>query len=216
MITAASILNYSVSINGNGVSKNVDFTQNVEISDLEAGVYEVCFTVSGVSAADFNRCYDILITEPSDLSVLSKIEKDKKSISLKLANAKEYVIDINGTIIRTTESDINLPLSKGLNTINITTDIFCQGSFSKSVFVSEDTVVYPNPFKDYFFMNIGNDASKVVKVNVYSSTGKLVQSRYLTVKSRTIMVDGTHFSKGVYTVNVELLNGMSNFKIIKQ
>jgi hypothetical protein len=147
---------------------------------------------------------------------MSKIEEDKKSISLKLANAKEYLIDINGTIIRTTESDINLPLQKGLNTISITTTVFCQGTYSKSIFVAEDTVVYPNPFKDYLYINIRNDTSKIVKVNVYSMTGKLVQSRYLTVKSKTVMVDGTHFSNGVYTVNIELSNGVSTFKIVKQ
>ncbi|MFD1616282.1 discoidin domain-containing protein [Gelatiniphilus marinus] len=216
IITAVEEHDYMVTLTGNGSTDTLDFTDDVELTDLQAGTYTVCITIKNIPETDFKRCYDIVITQPSDLAVLSKVNTGKKSVSLNLANGKRYSINLNGETTYTTNSEITLNLKNGMNTIRIGTEKDCQGVFEKSILVSNKAVAFPNPFTDYLLVNIGDDSSKMVSVKVYSITGKLIQSRYLPVNNSTIVIDGSHFDNGLYLLKLETATSSSNLKIVKK
>jgi photosystem II stability/assembly factor-like uncharacterized protein len=208
---------YNVSLTKNGTAINTSsFTDKAEISNLSSGVYTACVTISGKPESDFKRCFDVVVTEPVDLAVFAKIDNDTKSISLKLINGKEYFIDLNGTVITTTQDEISLPLKQGKNTLRVTTDKECQGTFEKSILLSDTIVAYPNPFTDYLYINIGNNSDKIVSVRVYSIDGKLMQLRDLPVTNGGVIIDGSNFSNGTYLVKVTSENIQNSFKIVKQ
>ncbi len=215
-ITATESYNYIASLIKNGTTISYEFTNLLEVNDLQAGSYNLCITIKDKPVSEFKRCSDLVITEPSDLSVFSKIDTGKKSVSLKLANGKEYEINLNGTVTNTTDSEVTLNLLEGVNNLIVRTGKDCQGVFEKSILMSEKIVAYPNPFTDYLFVNIGDKSLKMVSVKIFASTGKLVQSRYLPVKNGTIIIDGSHIAKGIYTMNIEMNSGASSLKIVKK
>jgi len=207
---------YIATLTKDGNATTHTFTNSIEIENLESNTYDLCITIDGKPEADFKRCYSLTITEPSDLSVLSKIDTHKKSVSLQLENGSSYFIDINGNETVTTDSEITLQLKQGVNTIKITTDKECQGLFEKSILLSEELVAYPNPFKNHFFINVGNEPKNLIPIKIYNHMGKLIKSKDLPVTNKTVLIDGTNFASGTYLVTVETSNGLSSFKIVKK
>ncbi|GGK47936.1 MULTISPECIES: discoidin domain-containing protein [Flavobacteriaceae] len=216
IITAVETHNYMATLIKDGTTTDYQFTNTLEILDIAAGSYSLCFTIEGISKDNFNRCNTIILAEPLDLKVQSKIDTGKKSISLRLTNGNEYSINLNGNIIKTTNPEITLNLVNGVNKISVTTANECQGVFEKSILVSEKLTAYPNPFIDYLLLNIGDTFSKIVAVNVLDTSGKLIQSRYLPVKNGNIIIDGSHFKTGLYIVSVQTESGISSIKIVKE
>lgn len=216
IITAEAQHDYIVVLSLNGSTETFEFTDTIEIPNLKSGTYTLCITVKDIPEMEFKRCNDLVVTEPSDLSVLSKVDSNKKTVSLTLANASMYNINLNGVLTQTSNSNVTLNLVAGVNTIRVSTNKDCQGVFEKSILVSDKVIAYPNPFKDYLLLNVGQNESKVIEVNVYSAEGKLMQSRFLPVQNNTIVVDGRHFSKGVYVVRLKTSLGVSNIKIVKE
>ena len=47
-----------------------------------------------------------------------------------------YNIILNGALIKTSQSIIDLPLEVGFNTIKVTTNLECQGVFEETIFIS--------------------------------------------------------------------------------
>ena len=157
-----------------------------------------------------------MITEPSDLSVSSKVDTRNKSISLKLENGDKYYINLNGNELVTSDSEITLQLAKGSNNLKITTDKDCQGIYEKNILLAEELVAYPNPFKNYLYINVGNEPAKMVLVKIYNTSGKLIKSKDFVVENKTVLIDGSNFQSGSYFITVATTNGLSSFKIIKQ
>lgn len=216
IITAVEALNYTATLTKDGTTTDYQFTNTKEITGLSSGIYSLCFTVEGVSKSDFNRCSTLVIAEPLDLKVQSKINTGEKSISLRLENGNEYNINLNGVITKIKASEITLNLINGVNELSVTTANECQGVFEKSIVVSEKMTAYPNPFTDYLLINIGDSSLKMVTVNVSDTTGRLIQSRYLPVNNGNIIIDGRYFKTGVYIATVQTKTGSSSIKIIKE
>ena len=215
-ISAVAIHNYIVTIEGNGSSQMFEFTNTIEIPDLSSGNYIVCITVKDIPETEFKRCYNLVITEPADLTVLSRVSNNNKSINLSLKNGNQYVIYLNEEIIRTTQSEITLNLKEGANSLIVKTDKDCQGVYERTIMVSENLLAYPNPFKNYLNVNVGITSSKLVVSKVYDLTGKLIQYRHLPVNNGTVIINGAHFKSGTYIINVETAERNSNIKIIKK
>lgn len=71
--------------------------------------------------------------------------------------------------------------------------------------------VYPNPFKDYFFVE---DYEGIIKsIKMFDSTGRIVK---IVSETNTICKIQTNFASGVYYVNIETKDGrIMNKKIVK-
>ena len=213
-IVAVETYNYTATVTINGTISTYDFTDDLEIDFLKSGTYNVCISVAEM--VGYSRCYDLVITEPIDLVVLSKIDPAKKNVTFKMSFGKQYSIDINGVKFNTTDSEITLDLVNGENTIVITTDKECQGVFEKIILLSDDIVVYPNPVKDEFFINLGNDPSKTVSVSVFSISGRLIMTKVLPVKYGSVVIDASYLTAGVYNVKIKTDTNQRNFKIVKR
>jgi len=215
-IIAVESYNYKVNLQGNGKVINSDFTDEINLENLESGNYNLCITIEGMLETEFKRCFNIVISEPEDLSVQAKINTSSKSIDLKLKNGENYYITINNELFTTSKEEITLNLTSGKNTIHISTEKECQGVFEKTILLEDAFIIYPNPFEDFLFINIGNDVSTMASINVVDLNGKLIQSRYLPVNNGTVVIDGRHIPKGVYIVNIATATNKSSFKIIKK
>ena len=133
---------YKVAISGNGVNNSFDFTTNYSINNLSAGTYSLIF--SSPNDTNFKEEYTVIIAEPKDLSVQSKLSENSKEINLNLSGSTNYQIDLNGFSFSTSKSNISLPLENGINKIAIKGDFDCQGIFTEDFVIGSEITVYPN------------------------------------------------------------------------
>ncbi|SHJ33246.1 Por secretion system C-terminal sorting domain-containing protein [Arenibacter nanhaiticus] len=214
IIVAKEALNYQVKVVGHGQTSSYNFTETLEIAGLKAGSYQLCFTVDGQPS--FKRCYDVSVSEPQDIAVMSFYDPDTKEISLKMYNGASYKVSINGKVWETSENEITLALDEGANHISVTTEKDCQGVFEKQIMLAKEILVYPNPVEDYLYMNLGEDKSKMVQIQMYDNGGKLILARTQAVTSSMLRVDVAFVYSGIYSVRLTTQEGIHNFKIIKK
>ncbi len=208
---------YNVTVEGSGITKTVslsssnEFTQAIE--ELSSGTYTLCITIEGNDS--YEQCFKIIIDGPTPLSAYAEIDLDQKTTTITLAGAKSYTVNHNGKITKTSASSVVIDLTVGLNTIDISTGIECQGKFSEEIFVSEDVAVYPNPTKGDLQVYVnGTDAS--VKVSMYDLEGRLQMNSVENVtSSRVVNLDISSLKKGVYLLSLNSETVNKSIKIVK-
>ncbi|MFZ4499874.1 MAG: T9SS type A sorting domain-containing protein [Minisyncoccia bacterium] len=202
-ITATEQLNYSVTLNPEkGPPKQFTFSKSLEIKDLSAGKYSVCITVAGKS--DYKQCFDVEITEPKDLSVYSFVDNSKKILDLVLDGGKSYQITLNGVVYTTSQNKISLNLLEGQNQLRVVADNLCQGVYERILTLSNDIVTYPNPFEQQLTVNLGNNTSKTVALEIRNVIGILIYSGEFKNTQGTISVELPEMVTGVYTLSLAL------------
>lgn len=211
IINAIEPNDYKVIING---QSDYSFTSELTIDNLSAGVYNLCIAVDGETG--FERCFDVNVTEPSDLAVLSEYNQSGKNLVLSLFNGDIYNIHFNEELIVTKEKQVTLSLKQGVNSITVTTDKDCQGVYKKQINLNDDIIVYPNPFEDVLYLNLGSDSSAYAQVSIYDSTGKLMLDRISEVYKKTLMINAEFLQSGIYHVVLKTENAENNFKIVKK
>lgn len=214
IITALEALDYKVNISYNGQDFSYNFTKSIEIDDLESGVYGLCIYVEG--EIGFERCYDLTVSEPKDIAVLSYYDPDTQKISLKMYNSTSYKVSVNGNIWETTESEFSTTLEEGSNHILVTTEKDCQGIFEKQITLNEKILVYPNPVENNLSINVGRNSSEPAQIQMYDIGGKLILSRTLGATYGLINLDVAFVPSGMYTIRLTDRQGSHNFKIIKK
>ena len=61
--------NYNISVQGAVKTVGSSLGERWDITDLSAGNYSICVTVDGVNASEFERCFEVNISEPDPLRV---------------------------------------------------------------------------------------------------------------------------------------------------
>lgn len=213
-ISAVKHLNYTANVvDGSNISTSYPFTDTLTINKLKPGNYSVCIAVSGQT---YLQCYNVVITEPKDLTVYSTINRTLNTVNLQLSGASLYNVDLNGTLYTTSQNQLILPLISGTNKVLITTDKLCQGVVEKNIVIN-DYIPFPNPFTGTLSVNIGNAISKQVQVNVYNVvTGKEVYANSYTNQSGIVKMDLKGLGSGLYYLILNLDNTISSFKILKK
>ena len=197
---------------GKGVL-NESNNYNASLSGLAPGSYNICFTVDGQS--DYERCYSISVTEPAPLETNVVVNTSTRTLDLALRGSKEYRIKLNGTPIVTQKQVLTLPLVAGKNTIEVRTDLQCQGIYFDEIFVSEETKVYPNPTSGPLQLYVGG-SDRNVSLKVTSLQGSVVYSADLSVEaSRISSIDLSQLSSGVYIVSLNSATINKSHKIFK-
>jgi len=214
-IAASQSLNYTATVTASSINKSSIFTSNTSFAELAAGNYSVCITVSGHS--DYQQCFDVVVTEPKDLSVYSTVNKSDNSLTLELSGADQYNITLNGTNYPTQQSSITLPLSKNSNTLSVSTDRLCQGIIQKIINISGNKAPYPNWFQDMLNVNLGDIQVATGDIRIYSTNdGRLVFTQKIANQSGVIRLDLTNLNFGVYSLVLNEDGVRSTFKIIKK
>ncbi len=202
-ISAVEQLNYTATVtHEKGSPKQFTFTNSLDIKDLSAGKYSVCITVAGKS--DYKQCFDVEITEPKDLSVYSFVDNSKKILDLVLDGGTSYQITLNGTVYTTSQNKISLNLLEGQNQLRVIADNLCQGVYERTLTLSNDIVTYPNPFERQLTVNLGNNTSKTVALEIRNVIGILVYSGEFKNTQGTISVELPEMVTGVYTLSLAL------------
>ena len=190
---------------------------NWSLENLSTGAYEVCITVEGQSRETFERCYSVQINDPQPLSVYGKSQPSGKTMQYNLSGGKVYTITHNGTSYQTEENTVELDLVDGLNYIQITTGIECQGIFEEQIFNSAEVFLSPLPFQDQLNIFIGGQ-DRQLTIELFSSSGRLVEThqKILSSGKRTIQLNTNHLKPGSYILKVFGETLLSSQLIIKE
>ena len=186
---------------------------SASLEGLAPGSYNICFTVDGQS--NYERCYSISVAEPAPLETNAVVNTSTRTLDLNLKGSKEYRVTLNGKPLVTQKQALTLPLVAGKNTIEVRTDLQCQGIYFDEIFVSEDVKVYPNPTSGPLQLYVGG-SDRNVGLSVTSLQGSTVYSTDLSVgASRFSAIYLSHLSSGVYIVSLKSATINTSHKIIK-
>ncbi|KQB39101.1 Pectinesterase [Flavobacterium daejeonense] len=207
-------LNYNVSINLTNLTLNSTAGYTQAIENLAAGVYNVCFTTPDI--AGYSQCFEVKIEEPEKIVVSSFVSKNSNTVRLALKGAATYKVAVNGVEEIVSASEYSAKLTSGLNTIAVSTDLECQGTYNETVFLSEDIQYFPNPTSGPVEIYLaGNDAQ--VRVRVFDMAGNRIFDMEKSIAAdRNVGVDLSAYVSGVYLVELEGKTISKTFKIVKK
>lgn len=206
--------NYTFSLGGINVgvlNKGNGFSQKID--NLGVGTYSILVQVDGI--ANFERSYTIKIGEPAPLNATTSIDQVNSNLNLVLKGSEQYFINLNGKVTQSTDASLALKLNKGLNTLRITTDKDCQGAYNEDIFLSEETILFPNPTTGPTTIHVKGEDSQVA-LKIISIAGEaLFESVQNIPFSRLIELDLSHLSTGTYLISLSGNTVRSTQKLIK-
>ena len=166
--------------------------------------------------SNFEQCFNVIITEPQDLSVLSSRANGSDILDLTMSGSKSYTIMHNNRPIKTSNSKYGLELKKGLNIIKVYAEKECQGVYEETIFNSEDILLSPNPARTSSKLWIGGD-DRNVNVSMFDNAGRLLWTNQNNVpSSRSIDIQVSNLRPGLYYVKVESETVKQTAKLIKE
>ncbi|WP_161554582.1 T9SS type A sorting domain-containing protein [Sinomicrobium soli] len=174
-------------------------TEYYDIQGLDAGIYEICFTIDG--AEDYRQCFEITVDQPGVISAVTKYDKRTERVRLSLQGAERYYVSLNGREVFYTPGEYELPLEKGLNELSVKGDLECQGTYTEKIYVSQGVEVYPNPVDSMVYITIPA-ADKTVTADVFDLQGRPVKSFEAEVNDSTIGIDMGNLRAGTYLIRI--------------
>jgi len=213
-ITSASNHNFVATLSGQG-SQTANFSTNTTLANLGAGTYELCITLPEAPA--YKQCFDVVIEEPRDLSVLSRVSNLERTVNIDLYGGTIYTITLNNQTITTTRSTVSLALNPGVNSLVVKADNDCQGIYSETINLSTAAVVYPNPVSGTNLVNVAIPTGKEkISIQVYSTLGKRVFVNEYNPENGMPTVDMSQLQSGIYIMKIVSGTYTSNVKIVKE
>ena len=204
-IIAKEDYNYTATLTGN-FNEIKTFNSQTSFQNLEAGAYVLCISVEGKS--DYEQCFNLVVSEPEDLVVQSKINKKASKVTLSLKGSDRYLITFNEELIATSESEITLDLVQSKNSINVKTANDCQGIYEETILMNTIPLVYPNPVQNNkLFINARNIDESSVEIQLFNLAGNLISSNRYTVKNSIVEIDVTSNSKRCFYIKNDNFNG---------
>lgn len=208
-------IDYTVTINGNGVNATDSFMDTYTASNLNAGTYTVCITGTDGVITYEGYCFEVIVVQPDPLSVTFKVSVDGKKALLTLNGSFLYNVELNGLLIQTEEKEIQLDLKRGINNIKVYTNLPCQGSFEEQLVVFDEPMIYPNPFVDRLTVFVG-PTSEAIDIKIYTLSGQYIKTKKYIASNGEIEVEFDGLPSGMYFVNVNLEGIKKIFKVIKR
>jgi endoglucanase len=213
-LSASENYNYTAVLTGNENAQTKTFSSEALVFDgLSAGVYDLCMTID--EKQDYEQCFAVVIIEPDALVVSANKNDFSKKVAISLQGGSSYYITLNEEVYITPESDIELPLRPGENKLSVKTEKECQGVFSKTIRVTTEPIVYPNPITDntLFIGSLG--IHKVAsRIQLFDIKGKLVHSE--KCDTNALKIDLSHLENGMYAIRITTATESFNYKIIKK
>lgn len=217
-ITTIALFDYDVEITGpNGFSMVTEFSDgSIQFDDLQSGDYLVCITSEQVS--NFEQCYSVTIAQPEPLGVTASISSNKTSLQLNLEGSDRFFVTINSKSVEVVgANNYILSLQKGLNIVEVTTPLSCQGSYKEVIYVDEPSLLYPNPVQEQLTVLVGGEERKVAVI-VIDLQGKIrfETSQLLDINSRQFTFDVSGLPTGNYIIKLTTATTEETLKFIKQ
>lgn len=214
-ITAAQAMDYSVSVMGTGVAASADFTDSYTLNNLGAGTYTVCITGTDGTNDFEETCFEVVVSQPDPLGVISSVSADGTVVTLDLTGSERYYIEWNGELLLAEGQVVLLNSKNGNNTLKVTTDLPCQGIYEEQFFYSDKPILYPNPFTEVTKIFLSREQTEL-QVIIHDAAGRFIRQEAVKVSGTEVTVDFTGLRSGMYFVSVsgEEING--TFKVIKK
>ena len=213
-ISANQLLDYQATLIGNGIDLSENFTTETNFPNLSAGDYTLCLTVD--TEPGYEQCYDIGIVEPEPLSVQSKVNHVAKTVALEMTGGTLYNVTLNDVTTQTTADELTLELKDGINTLNVTTDKACQGSYKEDISIGNGVVIYPNPVMDSeVVIDLLDYSEENVSVKLYSVSGRLLYDGIFRRPTAPIHIDISKLPSGVYLARIHGAQLKTTQKIVK-
>ena len=216
-INATAQFSYNLSfIGSNGQKAESSFSAQNEImiGNIPVGDYSVCITA--IEDPNFERCFITTIKAPDPLSVQTKLNPAKKSVSVILEGASKYNLKINNQLYSLSSGRHDFSLQEGLSLIEVTTDLSCQGSIKREVYISDQSSLYPNPARDFVNVLVGGKENQV-KIILYKTDGTLLNETDLQLSERErayqIPLEGQ--ASGLYFIVIKKGSASENLKLLK-
>ncbi len=213
-VTAADTsITYTAVLDGSGNTLNMDFNDSHTFENLGAGSYSLCITGTDGSITYQETCFNVVVEEPEVLSAFAVVTSGV--LELTMAGASLYNVELNGLVTQTEESNIQLDLKEGLNTLRVFTNLPCQGSYEDSFFFSSAPILYPNPVEatsNVFLNGYTGD----VDVQVFTANGRLVINEMKRANGTDLEVDFSSLPAGVYYMRIRSAEVRKEFKLIKE
>ena len=216
-INATAQFSYNLSLIGSNGQKAESFfsAQNeIMIGNIPVGDYSVCITA--IEDPNFERCFITTIKAPDPLSVQTKLNPAKKSVSVILEGASKYNLKINNQLYSLSSGRHDFSLQEGLSLIEVTTDLSCQGSIKREVYISDQSSLYPNPARDFVNVLVGGKENQV-KIILYKTDGTLLNETDLQLseweRAYQIPLDGQ--ASGLYFIVIKKGSASENLKLLK-
>ncbi|WP_298515877.1 T9SS type A sorting domain-containing protein [uncultured Kordia sp.] len=223
-IKAIANHNYEADLKRNGIPINLPvntFTEDLLIENLDAGTYELCFSIS---AENYEQCFTVIIGDPAELNANSALSRSNE-YTIDLIGATNYSIFINGeehTIIAPDENTtvtFTKQLTKPVNTVEVHTEKACQGKFTEMVKTIEniDFTMIPNPTTgDIFITSIIGDKATNGTLNIYDVSGRVISTEVVQFPIQNKHIKTNNLTAGVYFITLKTENYNNTKKLIKQ
>lgn len=208
--------NYLVEFTGsaNTLELNSANSYRSAFTDLAAGNYSLCISV--VEFPEYRQCYQVNVEEPEELGVVAISDRLNGLLQLSLSGDGPYTIELNGEETMTNNTRITLPLKPGMNRLNVSAKLDCQGSYFEEIFVSENVVVYPNPTDGPVQIYVGG-SDKKVSFSVVNLQGQQLHRELVAIpSSRVIEYELGNYPSGVYIFTLQGDTVDKQFKVVKK
>ncbi|WP_190810753.1 reprolysin-like metallopeptidase [Flagellimonas sp. S3867] len=213
-ITASDTsITYTAVLSGGSADLNMDFTDAHTFQNLNAGNYSLCITGTDGSITYQEVCFNVVIEEPALLSTFATV--DENVLSLTMEGGSLYNVELNGLVTQTIDSEIQLELKEGLNTLKVFTNLSCQGSFEDTFFISSKPILYRNPVgaDTRVFLNgfVGD-----LDIQVFSANGQMVMKTRRRMEGNELEMDFSGLQTGIYFMRIQGSEIYEEFKLIKE
>jgi len=214
-VTAEQPLDYTATLTGGASPQTIPFTDSALFEGLPPGSYELCIEVAG--EAGYRQCFRLTLEEPEPLSVIAEIRTLSNEVELALNGAEQYVIELNGKTVLTSEKSLRLPLDQPSNRLVVRTDLACQGIFEETLVLNDLPLVYPNPVGDEILnVYLGAGASGKVELTLFDLGGARIYAKDSPVAESQTGLDMSGYPNGVYILNVRTDGELRIYKILKK
>ncbi len=215
-IDAVANYNYTATLTGNGANASNSFTNTISFEDLQGGQYTICITVEGQTG--YENCFDVMIAEPEQLSVISKVNLTGKEVTLNLSGGDLYTIHLNEDEYTTSESEVTLPIKTSATRLTVKTDKNCQGTYEENIDLdSTKIVVYPNPVQSgEITVQLNTVATSPIQLQLNTLDGRTVYRKTIDGSTNELKIDADMLQSGIYVLSVHINDKTETYKIIKQ
>jgi len=217
-ISSRAIFNYKAQItsdNGFFQTKQFNSLTGLKLTNLSPGNYDICITT--IEETGYQTCFLAKINKPEELEVSSILNSDERLLSLMLSGASRYHVKLNEEKMTVNSSGMHqFKLKKELNSIEVTTDINCQGKFEQKIYLSDSSEIYPNPVLDKVNVMVGGQNSNA-KLFLFNINGVLLEEKEIFFKEyqRSFIFHLDNYPKGMYLISVQTEGKIENFKLLK-
>jgi len=208
---------YNISVSGT-VNKTESFAGSTWTLDkLSGGTYSICVNIDGVSYSEFERCFELTISDPKPLVVSGILDKSNQSVTYDLSGGDVYNISHNGKTTQTQSSKYTVSLSKGLNKIKISTGIECQGLYEDNYLNSFEVKYAPNPIDNYLDLYFGGN-DDFIEIGIYTVNGQLIDIKKINLPfyTRNYRLETSNYKQGVYIIKISGATIDQSIQVIKK